>query len=253
MNRSDSIANFAKALALAQPHITNPPLDAVNPHFRSRYATLAAHISAVRAPLAAQGISVVQSTRIDVPGAVVVVTSLIHSSGEWISSEIALPCGATPQTYGSALTYARRYALAALVGIVGDEDDDANAATPQAKATPKPEKAEKGFLSLLKLEPENAEKAKPQELSTRPQGSALPEGYERFKVQSCEMLSGSSSGKSYWKASLLDELGGTHSAVTFSKTIGMRLIDSHLKTITAKTVSKTAKNGQTYTDIIDVI
>ena len=250
MNRSDSIANLAKALALAQPHIANPALDAVNPHFRSRYATLAAHISAVRAPLAAQGISVVQSTRIDVPGAVVVVTSLIHSSGEWISSEIALPCGATPQTYGSALTYARRYALAALVGIVGDEDDDANAATPQAKATAALDA--RHALNVAKPAAK-AEKAKPQELSTRPQGSALPEGYERFKVQSCEMLSGSSSGKSYWKASLLDELGGTHSAVTFSKTIGMRLIDSHLKTITAKTVSKTAKNGQTYTDIIDVI
>jgi hypothetical protein len=238
MNRSDSIANLAKAIALAQPHISNPSLDAVNPHFRSRYATLAAHIAAVRAPLAAQGISVVQSTRIDVPGAVVVVTSLIHASGEWLSSELALPSGATPQTYGSALTYARRYALAALCGIVGDEDDDANAATPQAKATAKPEKPEK---------------AKPQELSTRPQGSALPEGYERFKVQSCEMLSGKESGKSYWKASLLDELGGVHSAVTFSKTIGMRLIDSYGQTITAKTVSKTAKNGQTYTDIIDVI
>ena len=239
MNRSDSIANLAKALALAQPHISNPALDAVNPHFRSRYATLAAHIAAVRAPLAAQGISVVQSTRIDVPGAVVVVTSLIHSSGEWISSELALPSGLTPQTYGSALTYARRYALAALCGIVGDEDDDANAATPPAKAKEAPVKA--------------APKAKPAELETRPQGSALPEGYERFKVQSCEMLSGKESGKSYWKASLLDELGGTHSAVTFSKTIGMRLIDSYGQTITAKTVSKTAKNGQTYTDVIDVI
>lgn len=239
MNRSDSIANLAKALALAQPHISNPALDAVNPHFRSRYATLAAHIAAVRAPLAAQGISVVQSTRIDVPGAVVVVTSLIHSSGEWLSSDLALPSGATPQTYGSALTYARRYALAALCGIVGDEDDDANAATPPAKAKEPPAKA--------------APKAKPAEYETRPQGSALPEGYERFKVQSCEMLSGKESGKSYWKASLLDELGGTHSAVTFSKTIGMRLIDSFGQTITAKTVSKTAKNGQTYTDIIDVI
>ena len=239
MNRSDSIANLAKALALAQPHISNPALDAVNPHFRSRYATLAAHIAAVRAPLAAQGISVVQSTRIDVPGAVVVVTSLIHASGEWISSELALPSGGTPQTYGSALTYARRYALAALCGIVGDEDDDANAATPQAKAAAKPEKP--------------APKPKPAEYETRPQGSALPEGYERFKVQACEMLSGKESGKSYWKASLLDELGGVHSAVTFSKTIGMRLIDSFGQTITAKTVSKTAKNGQTYTDIIDVI
>jgi hypothetical protein len=239
MNRSDSIANIAKALALAQPHITNPALDAVNPHFRSRYATLAAHIAAVRAPLAAQGISVVQSTRIDVLGAVVVVTSLIHSSGEWLSSELALPSGATPQTYGSALTYARRYALAALCGIVGDEDDDANAATPQAKAKEAPVKA--------------APKAKPAALETRPQGSALPEGYERFKVQSCEMLSGKESGKTYWKASLLDELGGVHSAVTFSKTIGMRLIDSAGQTITAKTVSKTAKNGQTYTDVIDVI
>lgn len=239
MRHSESMSNIAKALAIAQPHISNPSLDAVNPHFRSRYATLAAHIAAVRAPLAAQGISVVQSTRIDVPGAVVVVTSLIHSSGEWISSELALPSGATPQTYGSALTYARRYALAALCGIVGDEDDDANAATPQAKAKEAPVKA--------------APKAKPAEYETRPQGSALPEGYERFKVQSCEMLSGKESGKSYWKASLLDELGGVHSAVTFSKTIGMRLIDSYGQTITAKTVSKTAKNGQTYTDVIDVI
>ena len=243
MNRSDSIANLAKALALAQPHISNPALDAVNPHFRSRYATLAAHIAAVRAPLAAQGISVIQSTRIDVPGAVVVVTSLIHSSGEWLSSELALPSGATPQTYGSALTYARRYALAALLGIVGDEDDDANAATPQAKAKEAP----------VKAAPKAAPKAKPAEYETRPQGSALPEGYERFKVTSCEMLSGKESGKSYWKASLLDELGGVHSAVTFSKTIGMRLIDSAGQTITAKTVSKTAKNGQTYTDVIDVI
>lgn len=238
MNRSDSIANLAKALALAQPALKNPPLDAVNPHFRSRYATLAAHIDSVRLPLATQGISVVQSTRIDVPGAVVVVTSLIHSSGEWISSELALPSGGTPQTYGSALTYARRYALAALCGIVGDEDDDANAATPPAKAAAKSEKPER---------------VKPPVYATRPQGSALPEGYERFKVQSCEMLSGKDSGKSYWKASLLDELGGTHSAVTFSKTIGMRLIDAYGQTITAKTVSKTAKNGQTYTDIIDVI
>jgi hypothetical protein len=242
MNRSDSIANLAKALSLAQPHIANPALDAVNPHFRSRYATLAAHIAAVRAPLAAQGISVVQSTRIDVPGAVVVVTSLIHSSGEWISSELALPSGATPQTYGSALTYARRYALAALCGIVGDEDDDANAATPQAKAKEAPVKAAPKVKAFSQAE-----------YSTRPQAPGLPEGYERFKVQSCEMLSGKESGKSYWKASLLDELGGTHSAVTFSKTIGMRLIDSAGQTITAKTMSKTAKNGQTYTDIIDVI
>jgi hypothetical protein len=234
------MSNIAKALALAQPYMSNPALDAVNPHFRSRYATLAAHIAAVRAPLAAQGISVVQSTRIDVPGAVVVVTSLIHSSGEWLSSELALPSGGTPQTYGSALTYARRYALAALCGIVGEEDDDGNAATlPPAKATAAPVKA--------------APKPKPAEYETRPQGSALPEGYERFKVQSCEMLSGIASGKSYWKASLVDELGGVHSAVTFSKTIGSRLIESAGQTITAKTVIKTAKNGQTYTDVIDVI
>lgn len=239
MRHSETILNIAKALSLAQPHMHNPALDAVNPQFRSRYASLAAHIAAVKAPLAAQGITLLQSTRIDVPGAVVVVTSLIHVSGEWISSELALPSGATAQTFGSAMTYARRYGISAICNIVGDEDDDANAATPPAKATAKPEKA--------------APKAKPAEYETRPQGSALPEGYERFKVQSCEMLSGKESGKSYWKASLLDELGGTHSAVTFSKTIGMRLIDSFGQTITAKTVSKTAKNGQTYTDIIDVI
>lgn len=239
MRHSESMSNIAKALAIAQPHISNPALDAVNPHFRSRYATLAAHIAAVRAPLAAQGISVVQSTRIDVPGAVVVVTSLIHASGEWISSELALPSGATPQTYGSALTYARRYALAALCGIVGDEDDDANAATPQAKA------------KEAHVKP--APKAKPAALETRPQGSALPEGYERYKMQSCEQKIAKVSGKTFWSVSLLDELGGVHSNVAFSSTIAERLMNAVGQIVTAKCVSKTAKNGQPYTEVIDVI
>ena len=156
LQRSETIGELAKALAAANGHIKNPNLDAVNPHFKSRYASLGAIINAVRAPLAAQGISAVQTVSND-GGSVGVTTTLLHSSGEWMAETIwsALPDRATVQQLGSSITYLRRYSLAAMTGIVGEEDDDGNAGSsndrsdrPEPRKTFKPTEAKGAAVTL---------------------------------------------------------------------------------------------------------
>lgn len=128
MEHSETMGAIATALAEAHKAIENPALDKVNPHFNSRFASLAAHLNAVRKPLADNGISVVQ-TLSSGDGAIVVNTTLLHKSGEWIGDSLAFPMPekATAQAAGSLVTYARRYALASIAGIVGEDDDDGNA------------------------------------------------------------------------------------------------------------------------------
>lgn len=133
MNTSPTIAELAKALSAAQGEMTHAAKDAENPAFKrgnkaSTYADLASVIDAIRAPFAAHGLSYVQIVEPhDVR--VIVTTRLMHESGEWIDSTISLPlASATAHGYGSALTYARRYPLAAIAGI-SQADDDGNAAS----------------------------------------------------------------------------------------------------------------------------
>lgn len=125
--RSDSVTELAAALAKAQGAMTNAALNKINPHFKSKYADLAAVLDAARKPLSENGLAVTQATEIR-DGALVLVTTLHHTSGEWIASEFPLPASGRPQEMGSALTYARRYCLTALICNAADEDDDANAA-----------------------------------------------------------------------------------------------------------------------------
>jgi hypothetical protein len=124
--QSEQIDKLTEALAKAQASMGNATLNKVNPHFRSKYADLAAIFDAVRKPLASQGITLTQTTEIR-PNAFVLVTQISHA-GQWMRSEYPLPVNAKPQELGSALTYARRYSLSAITGIAADEDDDANAA-----------------------------------------------------------------------------------------------------------------------------
>jgi hypothetical protein len=115
--------------------------DSENPHFRSRYADLASIWDACREPLSVNGLAVMQRVRTTLDG-VTLVTMLVHSSGEWIRDTATFPVAQrTPQAFGSATTYARRYTLAALVGVAPDEDDDGNAASsppPRSEYKPKP-------------------------------------------------------------------------------------------------------------------
>lgn len=143
MTHSESIGKLAEALSLAQGEMTHASKDAENPAFKrgnkaSTYADLASVIDALRGPFAKHGLSYVQTMKPN-DNLAVVETTLLHSSGEWISSEIALPVQAkTPHGYGSAFTYARRYSLAAIAGVT-QADDDGNAAS--GKAEPEAEKA----------------------------------------------------------------------------------------------------------------
>ena len=123
--KTEQINELAAALAKANLEIKNAELDRVNPHFKNRYATLGSILNAVRVPLAKHGLATLQTVRME-HGCVFVTTLLTHSSGQWIeeSAGFPLPDKATVQQMGSCITYLRRYALAAIVGIVGDEDDD---------------------------------------------------------------------------------------------------------------------------------
>jgi hypothetical protein len=129
MDTSNEIGKLATALAKAQSHYRNVEADAVNPHFKSKFATLAACINATRKPLTDQGLSVVQMPEAtERQGVVALSTTILHSSGEWLRSTYEIPqgIGKGPQAHGSAYTYARRYAYCAAVGLgVGDDDGEA--------------------------------------------------------------------------------------------------------------------------------
>ena len=132
MKTSEQISELAAALAVAQGMMENAIMNRTNPHFKTKYADLAAVLNAARKPLSANGLAIVQTI-----GDGVLHTRLLHTSGQWIASEHPLPMSGKPQEIGSALTYARRYSLSALIGIAADEDDDANVATSRSngKAT----------------------------------------------------------------------------------------------------------------------
>jgi ERF superfamily len=135
---SESIGAIAAALAKAQGELTNPEKSLIatirspfprEPDQTFRYASLASGLDIVRKSLGQHEIATVQTTTIDQDsGQIRLTTLLAHASGEWISSDWPV-CAAnettTPHRMGAALTYARRYALFALVGIAGEDDLDA--------------------------------------------------------------------------------------------------------------------------------
>ena len=135
MKHSESIALLAGALAKAQLQIEPASKNATNPHFRSHYADLASIWDACRGPLNTNGLSIVQFPCDGDVGRTGLCTMLLHSSGEYISEVVTTRSQKDdPQGLGSALTYLRRYALAAVVGVTATEDDDGNAASTPANA-----------------------------------------------------------------------------------------------------------------------
>ena len=151
MKTSTSITTIAKSLAAASASLRNPGQDATNPHFRSKYTSLVGLIDALRAPLAAQGIIVLQPVSSPVAGRVRVTTTLLHSSGEWMSSTADLPSGATAQSFGASVAYLRRYALQSMLGVSGDADadDDGEAERVKAEKPLTKRKAEPVLTSVL--------------------------------------------------------------------------------------------------------
>lgn len=135
MQTSEQINELASALAKAQGEITGALKDSANPFFKSKYADLASCWDACRGPLSKHGLAVFQAaeTTNELQGVqrdevhLALTTTLAHSSGQWMRSTLRVnPKDDTPQAMGSALTYARRYALTAMVGVA-QVDDDGNA------------------------------------------------------------------------------------------------------------------------------
>lgn len=118
--------NLSAALVNFQANLKPVQKDAQNPFFKSDYLTLSGIIEAIREPLARNGLAIIQAMKVDGANNILM-TTLIHVSGEQITSEIILPNHSDPQKFGSLVTYYKRYQLQALLLIsTSDEDDDAN-------------------------------------------------------------------------------------------------------------------------------
>lgn len=137
MEKSQTIKGIAKALTIFHLKVGKIKRDATNPFFKSKYATLSNILDAIGDPLAEAGLSFAQFPC----GENGLTTVLMHSdTGEYIEANYEMkPVKDDPQGRGSAITYQRRYALAAILGLNIDDDDDANTAT---HGGPSPDKIE---------------------------------------------------------------------------------------------------------------
>jgi hypothetical protein len=131
--QSEQIDKIVPALIKAIGAMESARKESSNPAFKSKYADLTSVMDAAKPALGDNGIAVMQPVTADGEG-VLVATVLIHTSGQWIGSRLALtPKDGSPQATGSAITYGRRYGLAGILGMTA-EDDDGNAASQPGQA-----------------------------------------------------------------------------------------------------------------------
>lgn len=136
MEQSESIVEIAKAMNKLQSKSILAVTDSTNPFFKTKYANLASVWDTIREPLTSNGFAVVQTSE-PCDFGVTVITTLMHTSGEWIRGKLTIRAEKpTPQGYGSAFSYGKRYALMAIVGAATvDEDDDGESAMNREKPT----------------------------------------------------------------------------------------------------------------------
>ncbi len=129
--QSESVNELFSALSKAQGEIKGAIKDGINPHFKSTFSSLSSCWDACREPLSKNGLSIIQTPCI-INGVNVLVTTLGHTSGQWIKSICPLlTMKGDAQAYGAACTYFRRFSLCSMVGIC-PEDDDGNLASKPA-------------------------------------------------------------------------------------------------------------------------
>jgi len=139
LNKSESIANLVKALSTLQGELKDADKNALNPHFKSKYADLSEVLGNLRPLLAKNQLALSQFPSFE--NGIVSVTSLLaHASGEWIESTASAPATKQDvQGVGSAITYLKRYSAAAIVGMASaDQDDDGNSVSTIQKVENKP-------------------------------------------------------------------------------------------------------------------
>lgn len=152
MQQSSTINELAKALVLFQVKVDSIKKDAKNPFFKSTYASLSNILDAIKIPLTECGLTLSQFPEGDYG----LTTRILHESGEWMEASYSMkPVKDDPQGRGSCITYQRRYAIAAILSLNIDEDDDGNQAShPSGKV----ESNDKPWLNLKTKEFDNASK-----------------------------------------------------------------------------------------------
>lgn len=155
---SEQTTEIFKALGLAQAEMTGAKKGSENPFFKSKYADLQSILEAVREPLSKHGLCVTQTINISTEGAAYVTTTMGHESGQYIFGECPIiNTKGDAQGMGSAITYARRYSLAAICGIA-QMDDDGNAAVEAKPLVKIPQKEQKEFQSQVQACLQNDDK-----------------------------------------------------------------------------------------------
>lgn len=147
MDKSEEIDKLSIALAKFQGSLEQPSLNSevkvrtkTGGEYKFKYADLSECKRAAKQPLADNELSVCQLIEDDYS----IRTILLHSSGQWISSKVRMPSNtADAQSIGSAITYAKRYAFCAILGIVADDDEDANIASGNTAQKELPEELPK--------------------------------------------------------------------------------------------------------------
>ena len=145
MNSSANLKELASALSKAQAILQVAKKGSENPFFHSKYADLLSVWTACREALTINGLSIVQVIDIANDGKAFLETILLHESGEWITGRLPLlAIKQDPQAQGSAISYARRYSLSAIIGLCTEEDDDAenamNRETLKSEAASEPKR-----------------------------------------------------------------------------------------------------------------
>lgn len=129
LKTSESITEIALALSVAQGEFTEAKKDCKGNY--GKYASLSSVMESVKASLSKHHLAIVQAPMVVEAGRVTIITRLLHKSGQWIEAELSLrPNKDDVQSVGSAITYGKRYSLAALLGVVADDDDDGQTAMP---------------------------------------------------------------------------------------------------------------------------
>ena len=143
INKSEQLQELAKALCVVQGKLEAAPKDVQNKHLGNKYADLASVWGACRKLLTENGLSIAQLPTAGGEGVIDLQTILLHTSGQWIASETCMPVVKQPgvndaQAYGLVLSYARRYALSAMVGIIQEDTDADTGEHSQTKSTARP-------------------------------------------------------------------------------------------------------------------
>ena len=179
--QSKEINELILALSKAQGSLESAKKDKTNPFFKSKYADLSSVWDACRRVLSSNGLAIVQATSPSEDGRLMLVTTLGHSSGQWMRSYMPIITQKTDsQSLGSAMTYTKRYSLSAMIGISNGEDDDGEKSMGDRKGTSQTLKA-----AGLKKENKTSKKVSSIELHEIEQ---LINGHDDIRERMCKWI-----------------------------------------------------------------